>query len=118
MERPRPAPPYSREAEESAWKNVSNTLCCSSSGMPMPLSVTEIWKYPELPNGPAPVGGRSAGPACTKIWPPAGVNFTELESRFTTHCRTLSESTVTLLIDGDICDLSCRFFLRLCGKTL
>src|SRR5256886_9947679 len=98
MESPGPAPPYSREADESAWKNVSKTLLWSSGAIPIPLSVTEIWKYPELPKGPDCVGGRSAGPAWIKTCPPAGVNFTELESRLTTHCRILLFSTVTFFI--------------------
>src|SRR2546423_12752035 len=95
MESPRPAPPYSREADESAWKNVSKTLLWSSGAIPIPLSVTEIWKYPELPKGPDCVGGRSAGPAWIKIRPPAGENFTELESRVTPHCRIFSLSPLT-----------------------
>src|SRR3989442_10896646 len=100
-----PAPPYSREADESAWKNVSKTLLWSSGAIPIRLSVTEIWKYPELPKGPDCVGGRSAGPAWIKIWPRAGVNFPELESRLSTHWRILSLSTVTFLIAGETCDL-------------
>ena len=53
-----------------------------------------------------------------RIWPPAGVNFTELESRFTTHCRILSPSTVTVFTVRETSDLSCRFFFMLCGRTL
>src|SRR5207245_3712938 len=53
-----------------------------------------------------------------RIWPPAGVNFTEFESRFTTHCRILSPSTVTVFTVRETSDLSCRFFFRLCGSTL
>ena len=44
IDSPSPAPPYSREADESAWKKVSNTFDCSSLGIPMPLSSTWIWK--------------------------------------------------------------------------
>src|SRR5260370_6166876 len=117
MESPSPAPPYSREADESAWKKVSNTFPCSSPGMPMPLSVTEIWKKPELPKGPALAGVRSAGPAETKMCPPAGVNLTELLKRLTTHWRILSPSTVTFCTEGERLEVSCRFFLKLCGTT-
>src|SRR5207302_2492597 len=117
MESPNPAPPYSREADESAWKKVSNTFSCNSGGIPMPLSVTEIWKYPAEPKGPALLGVRSAGPACTAMCPPAGVNFTELERRLTTHWRILSLSTVTFCTEGETLEVSCRFFLKLCGRT-
>src|SRR5438270_7172621 len=113
MDSPSPAPPYSREADESAWKKVSNTFGCRSLGVPMPLSVTEIWKYPTLPNGPDARGVRSAGPAWMMMCPPAGVNFTELESRFTTHWRILPPSTVTRCTCGEMFDVSCRFFLKL-----
>src|SRR5205823_9778258 len=86
-------------------------------GIPMPLSVTEIWKNPAFPKGPAPEGERSAGPACTETCPPAGVNFTELLRRFTTHWRILSASTVTRCTCGERLEVSCRFFLKLCGST-
>src|SRR5262249_42097392 len=40
MARPRPAPPYSRAGELSAWRKSSNTRSWSSLLMPMPVSVT------------------------------------------------------------------------------
>src|SRR3954469_25411274 len=117
MESPRPAPPYSREADESAWKKVSNTLVWTSRGMPMPLSSTEIWKYPPLTNGPALDGPRSAGTARTELRPPAEVNFTEFESRLRTHWRSLSPSPTTRCTVGETSVESVSFFLKLCGRT-
>ena len=49
--------------------------------------------------------------------PPAGVNFTELESRLITHCRILSGSTCTFWMLGDTSVETVSFFLKLWGST-
>src|SRR5207237_2883970 len=111
------ARPAGREGGEPAWTKVWKSFDCSSLGMPMPLSSTVIWKYPAPANGPESLGACCAGPARTEICPPAGVNFTALERRLTTHWRILSASTWTFWMLGETSVDTVSFFLKLCGIT-
>ena len=87
IDRPRPVPEYSRVIASPSgrtlepWRNFSNTSCCSSGLMPMPVSVTFSRRSPS-----------SSRSAETRIRPPSGVNLIAFDSRLLRICWTLAWS--------------------------
>ena len=77
MARPSPVPPNLRVVDASACVNASNTRACCSGEMPMPVSATSNLT-------PTPL----TGSALTRMCPPAGVNFTALDSRLVSTWRS------------------------------
>ena len=80
---PSPVPPYSRVVEASAWVNAPKTCASFSGGMPTPVS--------SMLNRSAHRcgGGASGGSPETRTQTlPSCVNFTALERRLTSTCRT------------------------------
>jgi len=79
--------------------------------------VTEIWKYPAFPKGPESDGDRFRRAGLHRDVPPRRVNFTELESRFTTALADLVGVHGDSLHLGERLEVSWRFFLKLCGQA-
>src|SRR5205823_3057770 len=77
MASPRPAPPYSRVTELSAWRKSSNTLSWSSCAIPMPVSSTA------MRSSRVSSSARNRTRTC-----PCGVNLMALVSRLSTICFT------------------------------
>ena len=77
--RPRPVPSSGSCARPPCWKE-SKMRSWSAGGMPTPVSATASTTRP------------ASGAAETATVPPAGVNFTALDSRFSSTCLSRSSS--------------------------
>ena len=83
-----PMPPYVRAVEPSAWVKASKIARCLSSGMPMPVSLTEKCNV----TASAVVAfGFDHRPQ----FPPASVNLSALPIRFTITCRSRVGSPIS-----------------------
>ena len=92
MDRPSPVPPYLRLVVPSAcWKAPKIVSSCCSA-MPMPVSMTR-----KATTGPPPArrrraARRSAAGSMRSSTLPCSVNFTALDSRLRSTCRSRASS--------------------------
>src|SRR6266404_8286024 len=82
--RPRPVP----SSPLPAWRNASKIRSASCAAIPGPVSATATSTFPSR---------RSADTSTT---PPAGVNFTALERRLKTTCRSFRSSASSVISAG------------------
>ncbi len=97
IERPRPVPPYLRDVVPSACWNASKISRSLSSGIPIPLSMTEnASTVSELASVGAANCVVSGATSMRIVTPPCSVNFIAFETRFLSTCWSRCSSVTTV----------------------
>ncbi len=118
MDRPSPVPPYLRLVVPSACWNAPKIVSSCCSGMPMPVSLTRKATTAPPRWTSAGISESTAGSmrSCTL---PRSVNFTALDSRLRSTCRSressVSRSTGT---PGAVSTVKSRFFCVVIGRKV
>ncbi len=86
--RPSPVPPKRRAVVESTWLKAWNRRSSLSAGMPMPVSLTHISSI-SVRGPPLAVSRLLRTETNTSPW---SVNFSALEIRLTSTCRSRARS--------------------------